>query len=174
MRFISFSRASLLPSFSFFLILILTNFYFVMKQYYLQNNSSKSNFAGFLKDAASSAANLFTAFHASYTDIDEAAVTMRVALESNGTNYGSNGVEVAGTNKSVHKVKPQYLPFLKRGCKYAGVLTTLSDADQELSVYQYIKLPAGQYFVWGIANATKTDFYSPKITSAANEHVIFA
>ena len=144
-----------------------------MKQYAFANTSAKDNFRLFLEDATGSASNLYTAFHASYTDVDDGSLTARVTQEANGTVYGTNGVEIAGTSKAVVKVKPVYLPFMKRGCKYAGVISGLSDADSELTVYQYIKLPSGKFFVWGIANATETDFYSPKLTGTAIKHIVF-
>lgn len=143
-----------------------------MKQYYFNNSSSKNEFQLFLEDSTASAANLYTAFKASYTDIDADALTARVVCEANGTNF-ARATEVAGTNKSIVKHKPNYIPFAKRGCKYAGVVTGLSDADQELSVYQYIALPSGKFFVWGIMNSTRTDFYTPNLCASGIKHILF-
>ncbi len=144
-----------------------------MKQVSFKNGAATEHFEDFLTDATAASSNLWTAFNATYSDIIQSEVSCSITQEATGTDYGSDSKVVAATNKGVHKVEPNYLPFLQRGCKYAGVLTSLTDADLELFSYQYITLQSGKFFVWGIANSTETDFYTPRITGAGVVSVLF-
>lgn len=143
-----------------------------MKQFSFKNSAGSSNNA-FEYFLIGSTANLWTAFFMNYRDVGATEVTAQVFLEAQGTDYSTRGVLQGANNKAVKQVEPDYIPFMKKGCCYAGVVTNLNSANEELSSYQYIKLSGSsvKFFVWGIANSTKTDFYTPKVADETRSDV---
>tara|TARA_B110000902_G_C14003543_1_gene473623 strand:+ start:237 stop:668 length:432 start_codon:yes stop_codon:yes gene_type:complete len=111
-------------------------------------------------------ANLYT-LATNEIDLDHENLYVNIRSQASGLDL-AGGTLIAGDNVDVIDVKPPYMPYMVEGAFYAGLTTSLTLCDLELTDYQYIAIAGTtQFFVWGICGATQTQFYTPKLMSGA-------
>jgi len=118
-----------------------------------------------MKDFCASSSNLYT-LATNALDVDATHVYMNVTSQASGTDLSSKGTLIAGDNVDILDVKPPYIPYMVEGAFFCGLTDKISNADMELSDYQFIDLfpsTGSLFLVWGICSTTQTQFYTPEL-----------
>lgn len=89
------------------------------------------------------------------------SATLSVTAQSNNFNLSGDFSELGGDNMPVENVDPILVPVAVKGDIAIWFDTNLTNAEQELSEYEYMISATGNYLVWGVLNVSKTDFYTP-------------
>lgn len=86
-----------------------------------------------------------------------------VGLKAQGFTLGS--APLAGDNKGVVEVTPEFFPYATEGAECAAFVTSLTWADNNLQSYEYVVSDNGStqtgYLVFGRLNSSKTEFNDP-------------
>lgn len=131
--------------------------------------------ANFLAEFGGSNANLYTFVTSDpeVTDVTGAA-GFDVTSQATGVNF-TKSFSTQQDSEPISEVSPEYKPYMEEGCQVAFVSSSTSESNleivksilmDELSDYEFIiGNNATNFFLiaWGTANATKTQFYTPKL-----------
>lgn len=133
-------------------------------------------------------ANLWTLVNNDFDSIIGGGA-FQVEIEQVATGYreGASDVTVSVDSDKIIEVAPDYLPYMEEGCNIALITSSSSDSDRnaiigslqdECSDFEYYKFNygSGQSAVFGliakgVANATQTQFYQPKLTASSNADI---
>ena len=129
----------------------------------------------------SSSSNLWTLVNNDFESI-EAGYGFQVEIAQQATGYRSGASDKISELDSefIKEVAPDYLPYLEEGCNVAILAESSSDSNRNVIIgYIQDELQDWQYFpytygsgssikyglvAFGTANATQTQFYTPKVT----------
>lgn len=124
-------------------------------------------------------ANLWT-FVSAERENQFANASFQIEVETAAVNFnpGPGLAKVGGDSESITEISPDYKPYMEEGCSVAAVCESskvqdvdkfLSIAQDEMSDYEYVTYQNGASYgiiIFGTANATKTQFYTPLLESA--------
>lgn len=124
-----------------------------MKVYQINNLGSTSNGAG----------DLFTIAVNTLEVNGSDSYALYAKIVANSTRILTT--EIAGDNRGVIEVTPEFYPYATAGAECAAFVTDLSWADNNLNNYEYVKTDNGGttsgWLVFGVLNSTKTEFNDP-------------